>query len=88
MAGATVREAGARTESARLASTALIATFRCDAPARCGAFANEHRVVAGDEGSRVRVRTFIQPPGQSKSFLLKMRKCDDSVRRALIVGLP
>jgi hypothetical protein len=24
----------------------LIATFRCDAPARCGAFADERRVVA------------------------------------------
>ena len=29
---------------------ALIATFRCAAPARCGAFADERRIVAGDEG--------------------------------------
>jgi len=28
----------------------LIATFRCAAPARCGAFADERRIVAGDEG--------------------------------------
>jgi len=30
----------------------LIATFRCVAPARCGAFADERRIVAGDEGGR------------------------------------
>jgi len=26
----------------------LIATFRCDAPARCGAFGDERRVVANE----------------------------------------
>jgi len=31
----------------------LIATFRCAAPACCGAFADERRVVAGDAGGRV-----------------------------------
>jgi len=36
------------------------ATFRCDAPARCGAFTDERRVVAGDEGGRV--WTLIQSP--------------------------
>ena len=37
-----VREAGARTDSARRAPAGpLIATFRCAAPARCGAFADE-----------------------------------------------
>jgi hypothetical protein len=29
---------------------ALIATFRCDAPPRCGAFVGERRIVVGDEG--------------------------------------
>ena len=32
---------------------ALIATFRCDAPARCGACADERRVMGGDVGGRV-----------------------------------
>jgi hypothetical protein len=31
----------------------LIATFHCDAPARCCAFADEWRIVAGDQGGRV-----------------------------------
>jgi hypothetical protein len=31
---------------------ALVAAFRCDAPARCGAFADERRIVAGDNGGR------------------------------------
>ena len=46
----------ARLELERIAplhTGALIATFRCDAPARCGAFADERRVVAGDEGGRM-----------------------------------
>jgi len=29
----------------------FIATFRCAAPARCRAFADERRIVAGDDGS-------------------------------------
>jgi hypothetical protein len=29
-----------------------IATFRCDAPARRGVFADERRVVVGDEGGQ------------------------------------
>jgi len=32
---------------------ALVATFRCAAPARCGAFVDERRVAAGDAGGRV-----------------------------------
>jgi hypothetical protein len=35
----------------------LTATFRRDAPARCGAFADERRVVAGDEGLHFLWRT-------------------------------
>jgi hypothetical protein len=31
-------------------TAAIIATFHRDAPARCGALADERRVVAGDEG--------------------------------------
>jgi WD40 repeat protein len=31
----------------------LIATFHCDAPANCCAFADNHRIVAGDQGGRV-----------------------------------
>jgi hypothetical protein len=31
----------------------LIATFRCDAPPRCGAFAEGQRIFAGDVGGRV-----------------------------------
>jgi hypothetical protein len=38
-------------DSAPLRASALIATFRCDAPARCGAFADERRSVAGNAGS-------------------------------------
>jgi hypothetical protein len=30
----------------------LISTFRRYAPARCGAFADERRIVVGDEGGR------------------------------------
>ena len=30
-----------------------ITTFRCYAPARCHAFADKRRIVAGDEGGRV-----------------------------------
>jgi WD40 repeat protein len=36
-----------------LESGLLFATFHCDAPAWCCAFADEHRIVAGDEGGRV-----------------------------------
>ena len=36
-----------------LAIGLLIATFHCDAPALCCAFADDHRIVAGDEGGRV-----------------------------------
>jgi hypothetical protein len=32
---------------------ALIAAFRCNTPARGGAFADEQRVVRGGEGGRV-----------------------------------
>jgi hypothetical protein len=38
---------------------ARIATFRCAAPARCGAFADERRIVADDEGGR---ETLAQSP--------------------------
>jgi WD40 repeat protein len=31
----------------------LIATFHCDAAARCCAFADAHRIVAGDDGGRL-----------------------------------
>jgi hypothetical protein len=34
----------------------LIATFRCVAPVRCGAFADERRIVAGEAGGRVWTR--------------------------------
>jgi WD40 repeat protein len=30
-----------------------IATFHCEAPARCCAFADARRIVAGDDGGRV-----------------------------------
>ena len=43
---------GAGERIAPLRTGALIATFRCAAPARCGAFADERRIVAGDEGGR------------------------------------
>jgi hypothetical protein len=33
-----------------LHTAALIATFRCRAPARCGAFAAERRIVVSEEG--------------------------------------
>ena len=38
---------------APLRSGVLIATFRCDAPARRGAFPDERRIEAGNEGGRV-----------------------------------
>jgi WD40 repeat protein len=31
----------------------LLATFHCDAPARCCACADERRIVGGDDGGRV-----------------------------------
>jgi len=31
----------------------LLVTFHCDAPANCCAFADNHRIVAGDEGGHV-----------------------------------
>jgi hypothetical protein len=43
-----VREAGARTDNA-LHTGRLIATFHCGAPTHCRAFADEGRIVAGDE---------------------------------------
>jgi hypothetical protein len=45
----------------------LIATIRCAASVRCGASADERRVVAGDEGGRVRPETLIQSLGRSGS---------------------
>ena len=36
-----------------LETGAAVATFTCDAPVRCCAFAGEHRVVAGDASGRV-----------------------------------
>jgi hypothetical protein len=36
-----------------LATGLLVATFYCDAPADCCAFADEQRIVAGDAGGRV-----------------------------------
>jgi hypothetical protein len=36
---------------------ALIATFRCDVPARRGALADDRRIVGRGEGGRVRTRT-------------------------------
>jgi hypothetical protein len=47
--------AGARTDSARLAPPAH-RHLPLPAPARCGAFADERRVVAGDDSGRVRAR--------------------------------
>jgi hypothetical protein len=38
---------------APLHASALIATFHRDAPARCGAFGDERRVVVGEKGGRV-----------------------------------
>jgi hypothetical protein len=45
---ANVPQAGARSDDAPRDAGVLIATFRCAAPARCGAFADGRRVVAGD----------------------------------------
>jgi hypothetical protein len=44
------REAGARIGNPLFTPAGPIATFRCAAPARCGAFADERRVMAGGEG--------------------------------------
>jgi len=48
-AGGTVHEARDRMDNRPLHTGALIATFRCAAPAHCGAFADEGRVVAATE---------------------------------------
>jgi hypothetical protein len=45
-----VREAGARTDKSLFNTGVLVATFHRAAPARCGAFAEARRVVAGDGG--------------------------------------
>ena len=52
------REAGAQTNQALLTAVVPIATFCCDVPARCAAFADELRIVAGD-GRRVRTRNAL-----------------------------
>ena len=49
-----VREAGARTGSRTLHASVLIATFRCDAPAHCGAFAEERPGIPATPGRDVR----------------------------------
>jgi hypothetical protein len=36
-----------------LSNAQLVATFHCDARANCCAFADEHRIIAGDAGGRV-----------------------------------
>jgi WD40 repeat protein len=38
-----------------LETTRLITTFQCDWSARCCAFADECRIVAGDKGGRVHI---------------------------------
>jgi hypothetical protein len=43
----------------------LIATFRCDTPARCGAFADERRIVVGDEGGRADAKRSSSPWGSA-----------------------
>jgi hypothetical protein len=49
------RNAGAKTPVAYTVGLpgALSAIFHREAPPRCGAFADERRIVAGDEGGRV-----------------------------------
>jgi hypothetical protein len=47
--------------------SARIATFRCEAPARCGAFADERRIVAGDGGAECGREVLIRPVGQCGS---------------------
>jgi hypothetical protein len=51
-----LRGAGARTDKRSPHTAMLIATFRCAAPERCGAGADERRIVAGDGGGRVLTR--------------------------------
>jgi hypothetical protein len=51
-----LREAGARTDNVLVTPACSIATFHRAAPARCGAFADERRIVGGDDGGRVRRR--------------------------------
>jgi hypothetical protein len=43
------------------------ANLRCAAPARCGAFADELRIVAGDEGAECGREVLIRPVGQCGS---------------------
>jgi len=64
---------------------ALIATFRRAAPARCGAFVEKRRIVAGDGGERG--RTLIQSP---RSYVIDERARPWSRRspRALRCGGP
>jgi WD40 repeat protein len=39
----------------------LIATFHCDGAARCCAFADNQRIVAGDAGGRVYILSLTEP---------------------------
>jgi hypothetical protein len=41
----------------------LIATFYCDSPANCCAFADQRRIVAGDAGGRVYILSLEEEPG-------------------------
>jgi hypothetical protein len=45
-----VREAGTSNGHRAFHTGARIAAFRCAAPASCGAFADQRRIVVGDEG--------------------------------------
>jgi hypothetical protein len=52
-----------RVDERALDTCALIATFRCAAPGRCGAFGDERRVVGGDEGGRAGAKRSSDPLG-------------------------
>jgi len=49
-----------------------IATFHCDGPAFCCAFADDHRIVAGDAGGRVYILS-LEEPGSLCVWPARMR---------------
>jgi len=81
LAGATIREAGARTENDRFTAGALIAAFRRAPPAWCGAFADDWRVVAR---RRRRPSVDAKPSSRPSGSAARAVQCPRAATRAAI----
>jgi hypothetical protein len=67
----------------------LIATFRCAAPARCGAFVDVRRIVAGDDDGRVRHSEPPRPWSRRSLWALRLQPINVDLPSPLaLVRLP